>query len=169
MSLRLRSWHRPQAPVGQGILPTLEVPGVLVLVVLLNGLAADAFEPLLHKARTTEAMGFLSLERVDVVAHHAVTGHWPTRAMDGATEGAGRVDAGAITVDPGAISPTGHRLQGSALTFRPMVPKGRQAPAAVRWLCGYAPAAPGHEAKGPNRTDIPRENLIGLCSGRVRP
>lgn len=148
----------------------LELLLVLAIMGMLIALSLRAYQPALAKAMISEAMTASADARLRVQEHYATTGRWlkhPLATAD--TEDFDRARNESIEIEQGAVSvrfnpADSPRLQGDLLTFRPMTPIGGEG-MGLYWLCGHAESQTESTAQpaGPNRTNIPPLNLIGLC------
>ncbi len=142
---------------------------VVAIIGVLIAIASRNYEVAIIKTITAEALSVSVGSRLQVHEHYAVTGHWLSKAESQDEEDLTSnqllfdIQRGAVTVRYPEYRR--ERLGGTELTLRPVI-RGGDGGMALEWLCGYTPAPTGLEAQGPNRTNIPRGHLIGLCRER---
>jgi hypothetical protein len=157
----------------------LDVLMALLILAVLNALAAAAWLPATFKAKSSEQVLASMTWRTHLVEHYAVTGDW--NVTDGVVprDFANAVPAAikwqsrhaATGVVDGVIVTLG-RYPGqhdglAIIAFRPAVPKASEQPT-VRWLCGHVPTPPGwHGPRIVPAANLADELLLSQCRKRM--
>lgn len=160
--------------VGQNLRFAFEACGVFAIVMMLVTLAARNYETQISIAEISEAFTLVSTSKVDLIAHRAETGHWPSNnGMSGngtlaSGDKLGRYVSqldinygGAIDVTMG-IDGVAEGIAGRRITFRFGLSDGHDG-ATIILACGNYPAPPGMTLAGRDRTTIDPDYLPSFC------
>lgn len=121
------------------------------------------------KVAETEVLSLSTRTKVDAAEAWAVDGRIPpaNAAPGGAIVVGKYAQTLPVEAADAAISfrftPEGRLLEGGVLTVRPAV--STSGSGALAWVCGRAPAPPGFELVGRDRTDLPQDELMFACRG----
>lgn len=160
--------------LSQSLRSALEFSVGVAALMLVTAIAVHNLQTAILRAQTVESITLISTARVDLVAHHAVHGEWPSSTSELASPAFEEGKSGGRYVDRIELDENGamtvvfdtersaEDLRGAQITYRPSALADRTGTPIV-FACGRHKVIDGFTASGVDRTNLEPLSLPSVC------
>jgi type IV pilus assembly protein PilA len=148
----------------------IEMLAVVAVIAILALIAVPGFQDRIVRTQIVEAVPLADVAKRPIAAAWAASAPLPADNAEAGLPPPEKIVStlvSAVAVEQGAVhvrfgNQANGALRGRVLSFRPAVVE--DAPVVpVSWICGHAPVPDKMSARGPDRTDVPRNFLPLNC------